>query len=86
MESPLTLRLDEETRERIARAARRKNVSTSQVIREAIEAWIERQEATATPYEAVADLIGAVHGGNPKRSEQTGRQFERLLKKRRNRS
>jgi hypothetical protein len=31
----------------------------------------------------VKDLIGVVHGGNPKGSARTGRQFTKLLKKRR---
>lgn len=83
MASPLTLRLDEKTRKRIARIARRKQLSTSEVVRQAIEAWAERHEPIASPYEAVTDLIGVVRGGNPKRSEQTGRQFAKLLKQRR---
>ena len=86
MASPVTLRLDQDTRRRLARIARRKRVSASEVIREAIEAWVERQEATGQPYEAVADLIGVVHGGNPERSTAAGRQFAELLKRRRSRS
>jgi predicted DNA-binding protein len=85
MASPLTLRLDEKTRQRIARIARRKQLSTSEVVRQAIEAWVDRQEPVATPFEVMKDLIGVVHGGNPKRSEQTGRQFTALLKRRRSR-
>ncbi len=86
MASPLTLRLDEKTRQRIARIARRKGLSTSQVIRQAIDAWTERQEPTASPYELVSDLVGVVHGANPRRSERTGRHFTKLLKKRRSSS
>ncbi|MGB8475919.1 MAG: ribbon-helix-helix domain-containing protein [Candidatus Acidiferrum sp.] len=85
MASPLTLRLDPKTRQRIARLARRKSLSTSEVIRQAIAAWADRQEPVASPYEAIMDLIGVVHGGNPKRSEQTGRRFAALLKRRGNR-
>jgi predicted DNA-binding protein len=85
MASPLTLRLDEKTRSRIARIARRKRLTTSEVVRQAIEAWAERHEPVASPYEAVKDLIGVVHGGNPKGSLQTGRQFTKLLKRRRRR-
>jgi Arc/MetJ-type ribon-helix-helix transcriptional regulator len=84
--SPLTLRLDEKTRRQIARIARRKRLSTSEVIRQAIEAWAERQEPIAAPFELAADLLGIVRGGNPKRSEQTGRRFVKLLKDRRSRS
>ena len=85
MASPLTLRLDEKTRKRIARIARRKRLSTSEVIRQAIEAWAERHEPVTSPYEVVKDLLGVVHGGNPKGSVQTGRRFTKLLKQRRSR-
>jgi hypothetical protein len=85
MTSPVTLRLDERTRARIARIARKRRVSASVVIREAIDAWIGREEAIASPYEAMADLIGVVHGGDPQRSTRTGRQFTALLRQRRNR-
>ena len=79
MAAPVTLRLDGKTRQRIQRIARRKRQSSSQVIREAIEAWVERQEVTASPYQAVADLIGTVRGGDPKRStDAAGRLKERF--------
>ena len=84
MASPLTLRVDEKTRQRIARLARGRRLSTSEVIRQAIAAWADRQEPITSPYEAMRDLIGVVRGGNPKRSEQTGRRFAALLKRRRN--
>ncbi len=83
MASPLTLRLDEKTRQRIARLARRKRVSTSEVVRQAIAAWADREEPVTSPYEAMKDLIGVVKGGNPKRSEQSGRKLTALLKRRR---
>jgi predicted DNA-binding protein len=80
--SPLTLRLDKKTRQRIARIASRRQVSTSEVVREAIEAWVEQQEPMAAPYEAMSDLIGVVRGGMPGRSTETGRRFLQLLKSR----
>ncbi len=83
MASPLTLRLDEKTRKRIARIARRKQLSTSEVVRQAIEAWAERHEPVTSPYEVVKDLMGVVHAGNPKGSVRTGRRFTKLLKQRR---
>jgi len=86
MASPLTLRLDPKTRQRIVRLARRQRLSTSEVIRQAIAAWADRQEPVTSPYDAMRDLIGVVRGGNPKRSEQTGRRFTALLKKRRGRT
>jgi predicted DNA-binding protein len=85
MASPLTLRINDEIRQRIARIARRKGVSTSEVVREAIETFVERQETKETPQEKMADLIGVVRGGRPDRSAQTGRQLTELLKNRRSR-
>jgi hypothetical protein len=84
MASPLTLRVDAKTRKRIARIARRRQVSVSAVIRLAIAAWAEEQEPIAAPYEAIADLIGVVQGGMPGRSTRMGRRFSEILKKRRN--
>ncbi len=85
MASPLTLRIDEKTRQRIARLARHKRLSKSEVVRQAIAAWADGQEPVTSPYEAMVDLIGVVRGGNPKRSEQTGRSLAALLKRRRRR-
>src|SRR5215469_2142532 len=86
MASPLTLRLEKKTRQRIARIANRRRISSSEVIREAIEAWVERQEPIAAPYEAMVDLIGVVNGEKPGRSAGAGRGFRELLKDRRKRS
>jgi predicted DNA-binding protein len=72
--------LDSKTRQRIARIARRRRISISAAIREAIESWIERQESIASSYEAMADLIGVVHGGKPGRSAKSGRQLKEILK------
>jgi hypothetical protein len=46
---------------------------------------MERQEGVAAPYEAMADLIGIVKGGKPRRSAETGRRFRELLMGRRKR-
>lgn len=86
MASPLTVRLDEKTRRRIARLARQKKLSTSEVVRQAVTDWADRQEPLASPYEAMKDLIGVVHGGDPTRSSRTGERFRKLLKARRARS
>jgi predicted DNA-binding protein len=82
--SPITLRLDEETRQRVARIARRKRTTTSNVLREAITSWIEREDSAVTPYESIKDLIGSVKGGDPQRSTDMGKKFTELLRARRN--
>ena len=82
MLSRLTLRHDEKTRKRISRIAQRKQLSTSEVVRQAIEAWDDRHEPVTSPYEAIKDLIGVVHSGNPRGSLRTGRRFTKLLNRR----
>jgi Arc/MetJ-type ribon-helix-helix transcriptional regulator len=86
MPSPLTVRVDDQTRQRIARIARRKHLSNSEVVRQALVAFAEnaeREEPVTKPIDLVRDLIGIVKGGDPKLSEQTGRRFAALLKERR---
>jgi Arc/MetJ-type ribon-helix-helix transcriptional regulator len=84
MASPVSVRLDKATRSKIAALARRKRQSQSGVIREAVNALYQR-ETNASPFEAVRDLIGVVHGGDPTRSENAGRKFREYLRKRRGR-
>jgi len=86
MASPITLRLDPDTRRRVTRLARERRTTSSQILREAIVTFVEKEESAITPYEAIKDLIGSVHGGDPARSTDMGRKFTQLLKARRNRS
>lgn len=86
MASPITLRLDEETRRRVARIAKRKQTTTASVLREAVKIWVEQEERALTPYELIKDLIGTVHGGDPGRSERGGRWIAEMLKARRKQS
>ena len=82
MTSHVTLRLDKKTRGRIFRVADRERVSASNIIREAIQAWLDQHESPQSPYESVADLLGAVHGRDPRRSIDSGRRFAELLRQR----
>jgi hypothetical protein len=86
MEAPVTLRLDPKTRRQIARVARRKGISKSEVIRRALNSWPEFADSSVSPYEQLADLIGVVQGGNPQRSEKSGVQFRKILVAKRKRS
>ena len=86
MASPITLRLDEETRRRVARIAKRKRTTTSSILREAVKTWVEQEESALTPYERTKHLIGIVHGGDPGRSERGGRWITQMLKARRKQS
>lgn len=86
MASPVTLRLDDETRKRVTRLARRKRIPFSKAMRIALKEWADREETRATPYELVKDLIGSVRSGDPKLSENMGRKFTELLRRRRSRA
>jgi hypothetical protein len=59
--------------------ARRKGISKSEVIRRALNSWPEFADSSVSPYEQIADLIGIVQGGNPRRSEKSGTQFRKIL-------
>ena len=79
----ISLRLDDQMKRRVANIARRKKTSTSEVLREAVAAWVEREESSVSVYEQIKDLIGRGRGGDPFRST---RKVSEILKARRNRS
>jgi predicted DNA-binding protein len=83
MSAPVALRLDPETRAKIARIARRRGETASGVIRRAIAAWVEREETRDVPWKLVSDLAGCVDGGDADRSSRGGRRVADLLKARR---
>lgn len=86
MESLFTLRLDAKTKRLIAGAARRKGISKSEVIRRALSSWSDLAEKSDSPYALAKDLVGVVKGGNPRRSEKSGKQFRDRLAAKRKRS
>jgi len=81
---PTSVRLDPETERLLARLARKRSQSKSDVIREAIES-LSRQDVAVpedeTVLESISDLIGCVDGGPPNLSERTGEKFRELLTK-----
>jgi ferric-dicitrate binding protein FerR (iron transport regulator) len=78
----MAVRIDKTTRARVARVARRRGQPTSEAIRQAIESWVEQQEAELTPYERVADIIGSFEGPGDL-SAGGGRRVGEMLKARR---
>jgi hypothetical protein len=67
----------------VERIARRNRTTTSQVLRDAIENWVRKQEKPESAYDRMKHLIGVVEGGDAALSEQTGKRFSRELAKRR---
>lgn len=79
---PVSVRLDDETREILDRIARDRNLPRSEVIRRGIR-LVARQEGLGPdrlePAKVLAHLIGSVTGGPPDLSERTGETFRELL-------
>lgn len=81
----MTIRLDTSTRRRLASVAKRRGRTASALARDALEAWLASEAGVGGggPYEAVADLIGCVRGGDPGRSTRGGRAIAAALRARR---
>lgn len=77
----MTVRLDDRTRRRVSRVARRRKQPTSEAVREAIDAWLERHEGGARVFDLIADLAGCVEGPRGL-SAGGGRKVAALLRKR----
>jgi predicted DNA-binding protein len=80
----LSVRLDEKTKRQLSRYARERGVSQSEIVREAIDALLNRPAKGMTLYDRMKDVIGTVHSGRGDLSQNTGDQFyEILLEKKR---
>ena len=63
---PVSVRLDPKTEELVARLARKKGRTKSEVIRQAIRVLAEGQDTgkkPSRPYDAISHLIGCARGG-----------------------
>lgn len=72
MEAQISVRLHEPLLKRLNREARKRQVRRSDLVREAIEAFLSREAAGINnlPYERVRDLVGSLSGGPPDLGEQ----------------
>jgi predicted DNA-binding protein len=77
----LSVRLDEKTKRRLSRAARERHVSQSEIVRQAIDAYLNN----GTPieelslYEKIKDVIGSVHGLPADGSTRVSEYFRQSL-------
>jgi metal-responsive CopG/Arc/MetJ family transcriptional regulator len=85
MAGMISIRLDDKTRRTISRIARAKGRSQSEIVREAIQAFVRDDASEVPPYDQWKDVIGIIKGGPPDLSERTGEKFTRLLLERRKR-
>ncbi len=68
MDAQITVRLPEELADRLDRLAAERRVRRSQLVREAIRAYLEHPAGPAEgerPFDRVRDLAGLVYGGPP---------------------
>jgi hypothetical protein len=82
----MSLRLDRRRRRGIARVAKARHTSPSEVVRSAVDALLERAEGAARPYEGWSRVIGMVQDAPADLSEHTGAAFTAALRRRRNRT
>ena len=78
---PLTVRLNPKTERALNALAKRRRLSRSDVVREAIEQYhaSEAGEATGRPYDAWMDVIGVISLGVRDAGRTTGEQFTAIV-------
>ena len=79
---PLSVRLDPKTERLVRSLAQRRKQTRSSVVREAIAVYARDEAAHPTgpsrPWDAIRHLIGVVHSGDGRLSENTGERFRAL--------
>ncbi len=81
----LTVRLNPKTERALNAVARRRQMSRSDVVREAIARYSAEgaeEDATGRPYQAWLDVIGVVNLGVRDPARSSGEQFTAVLRKR----
>ncbi len=81
-----SVRLPHNQEQKLDEIARAKNVSRSQIIKEALELYISREEAAANPYMAGEALFGIHGSGESNRSATYKQRIKKQLKQKHNRS
>jgi hypothetical protein len=79
----MSIRLDERRRRAIARVAKARNTSPSEVVRDAVDALLERAESAVRPYDGWSRFLGTLRDAPPDLSERTGAAFAAQLRRRR---
>lgn len=78
-----TVRLDTDTEMQLARLARKRGQTKSDVIRDAIDHLVSEEAAGDSAYERLRAYIGIVDSGGGQLSTETGRRLRALLEERR---
>jgi hypothetical protein len=82
LETMLTIRIDAATERKLARLARERRTSRSDVVRQALEqlAMPSPPAGETSAYTAVADLVGCFRSGRGDLSVDTGKRLRHALK------
>ena len=85
MERQITFRLSEELLTEIDRAGRRSRKRRSDVLRDAVAAYVAGGviRATDRPYDRVRDLVGSLSGGPPDLGSRHREYLRKLIRDRR---
>ena len=85
MEAQISVRLHEPLLKQLNREARKRRVRRSDLVREALEAFLSGEAAgiNCLPYERVHDLVGSLSGGPPDLGEQHRKYLRDLIGERR---
>ena len=77
----LSVRLDDKTKRRLSRAARARRVSQSEIVRQALNSFLDGGTANEgmSVYDKMKHLIGSVHSGRSDLSQNTGEHFYKIL-------
>jgi predicted DNA-binding protein len=81
MNSQLTLRLPEALASRLERSARRLKRKRSDVVRLALEQFLDSEPAATRPVERVRDLLGSVDSGVPDLGQRHREHLIRRLRR-----
>jgi hypothetical protein len=85
METVLTIRIDSATERAVERLARRRRMTKSAVVREALQSFTTEPLATnrRSALDGIADLVGVFRSGRGDLSARTGARLREALKKKR---
>ena len=75
----LSVRVSDGTRRAVARLARARGRTESELVREAIEEYVAQRPPEARPYALLEDAIGMVGDGPTDLSVKTGEKVRRML-------
>ena len=77
----ISVRLGDKIKRRLSREARQRRVSQSEIVRQAIEAYLDAGQPGKgiTLYDRMKDVIGSVHSGRGNLSQNTGDEFHEIL-------